>query len=406
VHVRDLLGDSWITMALFCAALAIVIADFVSTIFAIIYQRLWYTRRLRPRYQPGYTPSCAVIIPCKGLPRDFERNLRTFLGFDYPSYRVVFVTESENDPAAAVIRKVVGSSDRAMHVVAGLATACAQKNYNLLAAVRAAGEAEVYVFADGDIGPTPGWLRELVLPLSDPAVAVTTGFRWLRAERPSVGPLTHNYINIFIYVLFSVASFVGEVGLWGGSMAIRKRDFDALDIADLWGRSAVDDMSLSRAVSHAHRTAVMVPTCITNTNDLIQTVRGGVSWFERQIMYLKAYYRGLWLAAVPVALVCSALILALPFALVASIAPHWTFVQAGGGAGLVFLVGELLTVLLYPLLGQMPHFGRFLLLQPFMRATHAVSFLRTMFTNVITWSGVRYYVGRQGVVTRVERLTP
>jgi hypothetical protein len=214
----------------------------------------------------------------------------------------------------------------------------------------------------------------------------------------------HNYINIFIYTLFSVAAFVGEVGLWGGSMAIRRRDFEELDIAGLWGKTAVDDMSLSRQVSTHGGSAVVVPTCITTTDDLIESVYGGMRWFERQIMFLKAYYRRLWLyGAAPIALAGLAIVLWLPWALVTNISAHRTFFASGGAAPLLFIAGELLTVMLYPLMGSIPRFGRFLAVQPFLRATHAVSYFRTYFTNVITWAGVRYHLDRNGVVTRVER---
>jgi hypothetical protein len=244
-----------------------------------------------------------------------------------------------------------------------------------------------------------------VLPLSHPGVTVTTGFRWLCGDGAKMGPMVHNSVNIFIYVLFSVASFLGEVGLWGGSMAIRREDFEALDVVSVWGRSAVDDMSLSRAVVRSGKEAVMVPACITRSNDLLQTVRAGIGWFERQIMFLKAYYRRLWLClAAPVALLVLVFTFWLPWALLGSISQRRTFWGLGGAAPLVWFGGEAVVVLLYPLLGTIPHLGRFFVLQPFLRTTHLVSYLRTMFTNVITWSGVKYYLDRHGTVVKVERM--
>ncbi len=402
--MHSMLGESWLTQSLFVVAGLVVVGDLVSTLFAVVYNRLWYEKRMRPRFAPGFQPSCAVIVPCKGVVKNMEENLRAFFRFDYRSYQVIFTVESEDDAAVPVIRRILADEPRGKLVVAGLAESCAQKNHNLLAALEPAADAAVYVFADADIGPKADWLRELVLPLSSSDVVVATGFRWLRAERPGLGAMGHNYINIFIYTLFSVAAFVGEVGLWGGSMAIRRRDFEELDIAGLWGKTAVDDMSLSRQVSTHGGSAVVVPTCITTTDDLIESVYGGMRWFERQIMFLKAYYRRLWLyGAAPIALAGLAIVLWLPWALVASMSAHRTFFASGGAAPLLFIAGELLTVMLYPLMGSIPRFGRFLAVQPFLRATHAVSYFRTYFTNVITWAGVRYHLDRNGVVTRVER---
>jgi ceramide glucosyltransferase len=405
VRFGVLFGDNWVAMSLVVIAALLATGDFLATLFSVIYQRYWYDRALRPKYSPAYTPPCAVIVPCKGLMKNFEHNVRSFLDLEYPAYRVYYVVEHETDPAVETLRAVTAERpERATLVVAGLATRCAQKNHNLLAAVRQAHEAEVFAFADADIGPRGNWLRELLLPLSASEVSVTTGFRWLSTEKPGVGEMVHNYISIFLYVLLSVASFFGEVGVWGGSMAIRRRDFEGMDIEGLWSRSVVDDISLSSRVREMGKQTVMVPTCVTHTDDLIETVSGGVIWFERQIMFLKAYHRGLWLyGAAPITLLGAAIMLWLPFALVASIGEQRTFLAVGGAAPLLLIAGEAVTALLYPLLGEMPRFGRFLALQPFMRSMHVLSYLRTMFTNVVTWSGVRYYLDRQGIVTRVER---
>jgi ceramide glucosyltransferase len=405
VRLSALLGDNWLAMTLVIVAAGLVVGDFLATLFSVIYQRFWYDRVLRPRYDPQYSPSCAVIVPCKGKMKNLEQNVRSFLDLDYPSYRVYYVVESESDPAVNTLRRVAQENPkRASVVVAGLATRCAQKNHNLLAAVRQATEAEVYAFADADIGPKGNWLRELLLPLSIPGVSVTTGFRWLSTAKPGLGEMVHNYVSIFLYVLLCVASFFGEVGVWGGSMAIRRRDFEEMDIEGLWSRSVVDDISLSSRIHASGKQTVMVPSCVTRTDDLIETVGEGIVWFERQIMFLKAYHRGLWLyGAAPIVLLGAAVLLWLPFALVASMSEHRTFLALGGAAPLLLIAGEAATALLYPLLGDMPRFGRFLALQPFLRSTHILSYLRTMFTNVVTWSGVRYYLDREGVVTRVER---
>jgi len=38
-----------------------------------------------------------------------------------------------------------------------------------------------------------------------------------------------------------------------------------------------------------------------------------------------------------------------------------------------------------------------------MRMTHGISYFKTVFSNVITWAGVRYYLTFSGDVARVER---
>ncbi len=397
-------GSSIVVNVLFISALVIVISDILATLFTIIYQKYWYDHVIRPKFDSQYSPKCSIIIPCKGVPKDLGKNLQGFLELEYPDYEVVYVTESEQDLAVPIIKEIIKSNKNAKLAIAGLSKTCAQKNHNLLAAITLADKPDVYVFADSDIHPDKSWLKELILPLSDPKVAVTSGFRWLNAKKGSVGELTHSYVNVFMYVAFVAACFIGGVGLWGGSMSIRRKDFEELGVAKRWSRAGVDDMSLSQIVLKNAKKAVLVPHCIIQTDDLLPTVKSTVNWFERQIMYLKAHFKMIWLFIVfPIALLATILIFSLPFALLLSISEKHSFLSSGGGPALVFYIGELATVLLYPFLGKMHKFPKFLILMPMMRLTHAISYFKTLLTNTITWAGIRYKINFSGEVAKIER---
>ena len=398
------MGSSVITKVLFAGAVIFVSGDLLATLFTIIYQRFWYFKVIRPKYEKKFSPACSLIVPCKGISKDLKRNLKAFLELDYPDYETVFVVESENDEAVSVIRDVIADKKNAKLAVAGISVSCAQKNKNLLEAIKKTNGAQVYVFADSDIGPDRNWLYELILPLADEKITVTSGFRWLHIKKGNAGELTHSYVNIFMYILFSVACYFGGVGLWGGSMAIRRKDYEELGVAKKWSKAAVDDMSLSQLVLKNSKKAIVVPPCITHTDDLLQTVRSTIAWFERQIMYLKAYQKALWLfLALPVALLVLILLTLLPYSIAVSVFGKQTFLNAGGGAALIFYFGELLTVSLYPFLGKMGRFPKFLILQPMMRYTHIISYLKTFLTNTITWAGIKYRINFRGEVAGIER---
>jgi len=390
---------------LFFAGAFVVIGDFAATLFTIIYQKIIY-RGIRLKYDASYAPLCSIIVPCKGIPKNFGNNLRGFLQLDYPNYEVIYVTESENDAAVPEIRKILSEDKRVKFTIAGLASQCAQKNYNLLAALQEVkSSSEVFVFADSDIKPAKEWLREIVLPLQNSKITVTTGFRWLISTTGSIGEMCHSYINIFIYTCFCAACYFGGVGLWGGSMAIRRKDFQNLEVAKKWASAAVDDMSLSAVVYKAKRKAMVVPACVTVSDDLIETMAGATSWFERQIMYLKAYQKGLWFFTLSLVLTAFTLLCLLPIAAFGAFSTRdlnlfWTL---GGGVSLFFIAGHTLVALLYPFLGKMPFLGRFLLLQPFMRMTHVIAYMRTWFTHTITWAGIKYQLSYNGNVQKLER---
>jgi cellulose synthase/poly-beta-1,6-N-acetylglucosamine synthase-like glycosyltransferase len=328
------------------------------------------------------------------------------LQFDYPDYEVIYVTESAEDAAVPEIKKILSEDGRAKFAVAGLSTQCAQKNYNMLAALREARPgSEAFVFADSDIKPGVRWLREIILPLQNDKVSVTTGFRWLIPAKGTIGELCHAYVNIFIYTCFCTASYIGGVGLWGGTMAIRRKDYDELGVEKAWSRAAVDDMSLSTLVLKNKRKAVVVADCITTTDDLLSTVGATVSWFERQIMYLKSYQRALWVfPALPMGLLVGWLMLLLPYAAIAPlITKESSFLELGGGASLIFILGHTAVAMLYPALGKMPFFGRFLLFQPLLRLAQMLSYFKTWTTRTITWAGIKYKLDFRGDVREIDR---
>ena len=186
MNIATIIGPTPVNKGLFIAAIVIAGCDILATIFTIVYQRFWYEKILRPRYTKGYAPRSSIIVPCKGIPKNFGKNLEGFLELDYQNYEVIYVAETETDPAVPLIRSIIGRHPNASLVIAGLSTACAQKNYNLVAGVKKANNPEVYVFADSDIKPGKLWLTELVLPLSSAKVAVTSGYRWLHADKGHV----------------------------------------------------------------------------------------------------------------------------------------------------------------------------------------------------------------------------
>jgi len=404
--MRSLLGANAFTAAAFAFSAVIVAGMFVATIFAVLYHRLIYIRYRRRAYNPQYRPRCSVIIPCKGLPKDLQDNLESFLRLDYPDYEVLFSVESDADPAAAIIRAVVAKApQRCSLVISGLSQTCAQKNFNQLAAIRAAKNPDVYVFADADIGPKANWLTELVLPLSDPGTTVTTGFRWLYAQRGSLGGQVHAFQSNLLYVLFCCAATFSKLALlWGGSMAMRKKDFDELGVAKRWAETVVDDFSLSKILMKSKKHAVLVPTCVTATDDSLETFGQAVTWFKRQTMYLKAYHRKTWaFLTMPALTALLCIQLWLPFPLLLGRFSLESFLALGGASSLLLTAGVMLTLLLYPLIGPNPRFAGFFFVQPFSLFSVFYAALNTLFTNTIIWSGVRYKMNADGTVASVER---
>src|SRR5499433_372417 len=164
---------------------------FIQSAFALIATMRFtrYALRRRSARQTRYQPKAVVIVPCRGLEHGFEENVHAILTQDYRDYEVVFVTESENDPAHGVLSRLLKQSRRlspsaptTWMVVAGEAKNQGQKVHNLCVAIDSLNSidrrVEALVFADSDTRPSRNWLADLVAPLADKRIGATTGYRW------------------------------------------------------------------------------------------------------------------------------------------------------------------------------------------------------------------------------------
>ena len=105
---------------------------------ALITLQTWEHRRFarsRMQHLDAHQPRghASVFCPCKGVDPGLENNLRAILHQDYDDFDVVFVVESQQDPAYALVKKIMAEHPH-VHtrvIVAGLARGCGQKMHNL-----------------------------------------------------------------------------------------------------------------------------------------------------------------------------------------------------------------------------------------------------------------------------------
>jgi cellulose synthase/poly-beta-1,6-N-acetylglucosamine synthase-like glycosyltransferase len=269
-----------------------VMFNLVLSLRSLLYGKLLYRLFYLPTFDAAYNPKVAVFVPCKGLEDNLASYLEGIVSQDYPDYTVTFITESENDAAVQVIKEITDRFPGSRHLVAGRAEKCCQKNHNLLKAIETDGGSDVYIFADADIRPGPGWIRDLVLPLSRPDIPASTGFRWLTPNHRTLFGSLHSMMSAYICILMASTK-----GLWGGSMAVKKEVFDRYDVASLWARTVVDDISLTNILVKYRLKRIFVPHCIAVSSNVIESWEGNVEWFTRQLMFLKLYLRSMWCAS-------------------------------------------------------------------------------------------------------------
>lgn len=250
----------------------------------------------------AWRPFATVLVPCKGEHQGFEDNARAMAAQDYPGYELLFVVDEKDDPCALALERlrleglpcrvllsepeVVGDDWSTGKVVAQLT------------GVRYASEAsEVLVFADADARPGPGWLAAMVAPLAEPHVGGVTGYRWYWApSRPTFWTALRDAWNAVGLDAMTMARFRF---LWGGSMAVRKRDFARMPIADEWRRHVSEDVGLTRAVQALGLEVAFAPgALVASPEDWGR--REVLEWVVRQTALTRASMPGLWRFAVAV----------------------------------------------------------------------------------------------------------
>ncbi len=372
---------------------------------------LYGGRRLRQGHGPAATPlphptpKVGLVVPVKDAPPGMQACLESLLRQDYPNYEVVFAMQDDQDPALAVVRAaqaaVGDNGPRIGTAFAGQARQCGQKNWNQLAGIAAlAPDCSILAFCDSTHVAPPHWLPELVRPIVTDESVASTAYHHVFPQKRNLASLGR---TISVLTLYMMQEIPGITQPWGGSMAISRATFDELDVAAIWGRTVVDDVSLALKLEHAGHKATAVPRARMDTDLPPETMRGLLIWLQRQWLYLKFLFPGSWLAV--------------------GILLYLT---------LGMLVFDLATILLLVPLGLLPpslllptgpHLGACILLVLHSRRAHpapgnvilwligylvtismaAVSHAMTLPATRISWRGISYQVGREGRVERIDR---
>jgi len=246
----------------------------------------------RKEKNTSYEPSVSVIVPCKGVERNFKENIQAICNQKYKRYRVIFVTDSNNDLAYIFLKKRYGNDKKISVVVSKFIEGSSGKISALIKGVKSAGNPEVYVFADSDIKPQNTWLKNLVMYLKDEKIGATTGYRWYFPK--NTGSIFLSALNMAcsLSLFFQISNFT-----WGGSTAIRKEVFDKLGIIDKWKKGFSDDLILTNALREKKYKIKFVPKCVVESPPE-GNFRYIFKWQTQQLTWVKWYYSFYWIISV------------------------------------------------------------------------------------------------------------
>ncbi|MBN2272456.1 MAG: glycosyltransferase [Sedimentisphaerales bacterium] len=247
----------------------------------------------------------ALIVPCKGLDSDFEKNVASLFNQDYGNYLLWFVVGEKSDPAYGELCKLkdrLSGESKALDVqilVSGRAEFCGQKIHNLMYAYnRIDDKVQILAFADSDVRLRADWLKHIVWPLREYRYGAATGYRWFVPKRNNIATLALSALNA------RVGQQLGNMRFnqaWGGSMAIRVDIFRKVGLDKLWPKVLSDDLSLTYAVKKAGMKLAFVPACLVASYESTTWLRL-FEFARRQFLITRIYRPWPWLAGLAVSL--------------------------------------------------------------------------------------------------------
>lgn len=156
-----------------------VLLPFLLILPAVIYQLLsLYAVRAffaRGTKTSDSLPPVSIIKPLKGFDSRLYENLASFCRLQYPEYQIVLAVASHDDPAVAVVNRLMAAFPATDIVLSIDATQYGAnlKVSNLLNAWHLL-KYDIIAISDSDISVGPDYLRSLVPFFADPSVGLVT----------------------------------------------------------------------------------------------------------------------------------------------------------------------------------------------------------------------------------------
>jgi len=76
---------------------------------------------------PNYTPKTCVIVPCKGVEKNFKKNVSAIYNQEYENFKVIFVLDSKDDPAYKTLKEVFNKNSKISIVISAFIEGCSGK---------------------------------------------------------------------------------------------------------------------------------------------------------------------------------------------------------------------------------------------------------------------------------------
>ena len=220
-------------------------------LFAWVCMERFHRTRTNVPLSPDFHPPVSILKPVCGLGTEMNENLRSFCDQDYPEFQVVFGLRDENDPAVAVIRKIMEDyPDRDITLVTD--QRLHGNNYKVSNLINMFPHAKhgILVIADDDMRVSSDYLNTIVAPLADDRTGAVTCLYSGSPRGGLMSTLNAMFVNEWFLpsALISLALKNNEF-CFGATMVIKREILEQTGGLDALVDYLADDYILGKLVA-------------------------------------------------------------------------------------------------------------------------------------------------------------
>jgi ceramide glucosyltransferase len=347
-----------------------------------------------------FQPPVSILKPVHGVDFASYDNYASFCTQDYPKYEILFAVNELNDPATAVVQRIIAAfPERRIRLLSGAQLFGANRKVNNLALLASEAQHEILVMSDGDIRVGKNYLRNVVAPFQNPRTgAVTSFYRGIAqpniwAELEAVGASSSFFPGVMMAAWTEGVKFA-----LGASIAISKSWLKKIGGFEEIAAFLADDYEIGHRVAQAGGRVVLCHETVA-TMYPAQTAH---SFWDHQMRWSRtvrlcrpaSYAALLFTQGLPWA-IAAALIAPAGWISIAYLGLYLLLrLQMAGIVGILAVKDQVLSRRLY--------------LVPVFDAIHFVVWVASFFSNRIVWGDTEYrvYQGKMQPVATRATTTP
>jgi ceramide glucosyltransferase len=238
----------------------------------------------------------SILKPLKGLDDSLFDNFGSFCVQDYPEYEVIFSVQDENDPALKLARKI-----KAKHPQTDVSIVVERSSYgwnpkvnNLIHAYNIA-KYPYIVVSDSNVRVDRCFLRDSIRHMENPDVGLVTNLIRASGGRTIGSVLENLHLNSSILgSVCAVSRFLKNPGVFGKSLLMRKRDFEAIGGYDAVRNILAEEYGIAQRIKEKGKRIILSNHIIDHVNKYAtvgklierQTRWGKLRWQNTRVRYV------------------------------------------------------------------------------------------------------------------------